>query len=88
MQRLIDKGIPNGTAQRVLGGQTSVGLDVVDRLAHVFNVPAWRLLAPGLGAEPMQLAELLRVALAKVEQGESPPQATPQANGTTGRNPR
>lgn len=76
VQRLIAKGIANGTAQRLLGGDTSVGLDVLDRLAALFGVPAWRLLAPSMGAEPMQLAELLRVALSRVEQGEASTEAT------------
>lgn len=59
VQRLIDKGYTNGTAQRILGGETSIGLDIVDRLAATFGVPAWRLLAPNLGrAEPAGLDEL------------------------------
>lgn len=49
VQRLIDKGFANGTAQRVLGGQTSVGLDVVEKLAAAFDVAPWKLLAPDLG---------------------------------------
>lgn len=59
VQKLIGKGFPNGTAQRVLGGDTSVGLDVLDRLAGAFGMPAWRLLAPDLGgAAPSSLDQL------------------------------
>ena len=43
VQRLIDKGFANGTAQRVLGGQTSVGVDVVEKLAAAFDVAPVRL---------------------------------------------
>jgi len=49
--KLVDLGIPNGTAQRVLGGETSVGLDKIDHVARVLKVEAWQLLSPGLDPE-------------------------------------
>lgn len=49
VQKLIGKGFANGTAQRVLGGETSVGLDVIDKLGAAFGVAPWRLVAPDMG---------------------------------------
>ena len=46
VQRLVNLGIPNGTAQRLLGAETSIGLDVIEQVAVVLGVAPWRLLRP------------------------------------------
>lgn len=37
-----------GTAQRIKDRETSVGLDIVDRVAGVFGLQAWQILLPNL----------------------------------------
>lgn len=54
--RLIALGFSNGNAQRVLGGETSIGLDVLGELAKALNVQPWQLCTPNL--EPDRLPEL------------------------------
>jgi hypothetical protein len=52
-----------GTATRIKEMQTSVGLDVVDRVAEVFDLEMWQMLTPGLdpknppAAQPVSQAE-------------------------------
>jgi len=52
-----------GTATRIKEMQTSVGLDVVDRVAEVFDLEMWQMLTPGLdpknppAAQPVSKAE-------------------------------
>lgn len=52
-----------GTATRIKEMQTSVGLDVVDRMAEVFDLELWQMLTPGLdpknppAARPISEAE-------------------------------
>ena len=52
-----------GTATRIKDMQTSVGLDVVDRMAEVFDLEMWQMLTPGLdpknppAAQPISQAE-------------------------------
>jgi hypothetical protein len=48
VKRLIDLGFPNGTAQRILGGTTSIGVDQLDLLADRLKVEPWQLCLPGL----------------------------------------
>lgn len=36
------------TVQRIKDGGTSIGIDVLGKVARVFNIPAWQLLLPGL----------------------------------------
>lgn len=43
-----DSKIANGNVTRLLGGETSVGLDLLDRLAKFFNIQPWALLVPNL----------------------------------------
>ena len=43
-----DSKIANGNVTRLLGGETSVGLDLLDRLAKFFHVQPWALLVPNL----------------------------------------
>lgn len=44
--RLMQCGLTNGSAQRVLGGDTDVGLSVVEKLAGGLHVEPWQLLVP------------------------------------------
>lgn len=46
VQRLVRLGIPNGTAQRVLSAEASIGLDVIEQVAQVLGIAPWRLLRP------------------------------------------
>lgn len=46
-----DCGIGPGTATRIKAQQTSVGVDVIERIASVFGVQPWQLLTPNLGAD-------------------------------------
>jgi transcriptional regulator with XRE-family HTH domain len=48
VSRLLSKGIPNGTAQRVLAGETSIGVDALEQIAKALNVKPWQLLVEGL----------------------------------------
>lgn len=38
--------VGNGTIQRIKEANTSVGLEVLDKIAHVFNLEPWHLLVP------------------------------------------
>lgn len=46
-----EAGIGPGTATRIKQATTSVGLDVIAKVATVFGVAPWQLLAPGLGID-------------------------------------
>lgn len=48
VQRLIDMGVPNGNAQRVLSGIASVGVDTVAQIASALGFQPWQLLVPNL----------------------------------------
>ena len=39
--------IGNGTVQRIQGQTTSVGLEVLDKIAEAHELAAWQLLVPG-----------------------------------------
>lgn len=45
---LIKLGVANGTATRLLKGQTSVGLDLLQDVAEKLSVEPWQLLIKGL----------------------------------------
>jgi hypothetical protein len=45
---VIKLGIANGTAQRLLAGSTSVGLDLLERVAEKLGVQPWQLLLADL----------------------------------------
>ena len=48
MKRLAtDTGVGLATIARIKDQQTSIGIDVLDRIAARFNVSAWQLLVPG-----------------------------------------
>ena len=53
---LIELGLKNGTAQRVLAGETSIGLELLAVLAEKLRVAPWQLLVPGL--DPRALPSL------------------------------
>lgn len=40
--------IANGTAQRIKESNTSIGIDMVAKVAKAFGLEAWQLLVPGL----------------------------------------
>lgn len=46
--RLLQKGFANGTAQRILDDETSIGIDVIEALATAFGVQPWQLMTKGL----------------------------------------
>lgn len=48
IQGLIALGLSHGTAQRILEGQTSIGLDVLVQVARGLGVSPWMLLVPQL----------------------------------------
>lgn len=55
--RLRALKIAQGTAQRLLGADTSIGIDLVQELADGLHVAAWQLLVPGLDpAKPQTLS--------------------------------
>jgi hypothetical protein len=43
-----DSKIANGNVTRLLAGETSVGIDLLDRLARFFHVQPWVLLVPNI----------------------------------------
>lgn len=48
VSKLIRLGLSNGNAQRLLGGETSVGLDVLSQCASALHVEPWQLCVPGI----------------------------------------
>jgi transcriptional regulator with XRE-family HTH domain len=44
-------GVGNGTVQRIQGQSTSVGLEVLDKIAEAHELAAWQLLVPGFDPE-------------------------------------
>jgi transcriptional regulator with XRE-family HTH domain len=46
-------GIGPATAARLKEQRTSVGLEVLDKIADAFNVATWQLLVPGMDAESL-----------------------------------
>lgn len=48
-----DVGFGAGTAIRLKAGKTSVGVDIIDRLAQFFGLEPWQLLVPGLKPEAL-----------------------------------
>lgn len=55
-----EAGVGPGTATRLKEGKTSVGLDVVQRIARAFGLEPWQLLIPGL--DPARLPEYMRLS--------------------------
>jgi hypothetical protein len=55
VQKLIQKGFPNGSAQRILNSETQIGVDQLDKLAKAFKVEPWQLCAPNLGVSTGQV---------------------------------
>lgn len=55
--RLMQCGLTNGSAQRILTGDTDVGLSVVETIASGLRVEPWQLLVPNFHPERLpQLA--------------------------------
>ena len=46
-----DAKIGIGSVQRIKEAQTSVGIEIVESVAHSFKVEPWQLLAPGMDDE-------------------------------------
>ena len=46
-----DCGLGPGTATRIKEQRTSIGLDVMERIAAKFGIDPWQLLVPGLEAD-------------------------------------
>lgn len=53
-------GIGPGSATRLKQQKTSVGVELLDKIAALFHVHAWQLLVPGL--DPKNLPALLPVS--------------------------
>lgn len=56
IQKLKELGISNGNAQRILGGETNLGLGLLADLAQALHVEPWQLCVPGL--DPDRLPRL------------------------------
>jgi hypothetical protein len=52
--KLIKLGFANGTAQRILGGQTSIGLKILEKLAKRLHMQPWMLCVPELDDQDSQ----------------------------------
>lgn len=48
-----DAKVGNGTAMRLKTQETSVGLDILDKLAQTFDVEPWQLLTPGFDPDSL-----------------------------------
>ena len=57
----IDTKVGPGTVTRIKTQQTSVGIDVLEKIADEFKIQPWQLLAPGLKPSTVDPA-LLRLA--------------------------
>lgn len=60
-----EAGVGPATAQRLKGQQTSVGVEVLDKIADVFGVHTWQLFVPGM--DPEKLPTLLPASQAERE---------------------
>jgi hypothetical protein len=67
---LIKLGIPNGHAQRIMAGETSLGLDMLQTLADALKVDPWLLLVPELDpdARPALHSPSTRWPFRKIDQ--------------------
>jgi hypothetical protein len=66
-----DTGIATGGAQRVLDPATSVGLDLLERVADKFDIDVWQLLVPNLG-QSMKLSPAEVEAVRKIREPLQP----------------
>lgn len=64
--RLMQCGLTNGSAQRVLTGETDVGLSVVETIANGLRVEPWQLLVPNFHPDrlPQLAAETTQSSMA------------------------
>lgn len=56
--RIVELGVPMGTAQRVIDEEQDVRLSTIDKLAEGLRVESWQLLVPGAARDA--LPELLK----------------------------
>lgn len=66
-----DTGISNGGTQRVLDPDTSVGVDLLAKIADHFKLEVWQLLAPNLG-QAMLLSPAELAAVRKIREPQQP----------------
>jgi hypothetical protein len=66
-----DTGISNGGTQRVLDPDTSVGVDLLARIADHFKIEIWQLLAPNLG-QALKLSPAELEAVRKIREPQQP----------------
>lgn len=55
--QVMKLGFSNGTAQSLLAGETSIGVDVLAKVAAALRVEPWQLCVPGLDPERMPSLE-------------------------------
>ncbi len=55
--RVMALGFSNGTAQRILDDTTSIGVDVLGKLAEALKVQAWQLCVPNIEADRLPTTE-------------------------------
>ena len=60
-----DLAISLGSLQRIKACETAIGLDVVDKIAHFFEIEAWQLLVPNL--QPDNLPALKQATQKELE---------------------
>lgn len=85
--------IGRGTVQRIKEGSTSIGINVLTSIATEFQVEAWQLLAPSLGAGLFRLDRELRAVpvnsspmpLDQLSTGSGLALAQPQKRAAAGR---
>lgn len=56
---LVRLGLSNGTAQRLMGAETSIGIELLQTLADGLDVEPWQLCVPDLDPEVMPRLEPL-----------------------------
>lgn len=52
-----ETGMGPGSASRIKAQETSVGVEVLEKIAEVFGVEPWQLLVPRLGAHLFEISE-------------------------------
>jgi len=66
-----DAKIGLGTANRIVDGNTSVGADIIDKVADFFGLPAWALMVPGLDPENPPRSWLTQSELDRFERAKA-----------------
>jgi hypothetical protein len=52
--KLVELGVAQGSAQRAIGGETSIGIDMLEKIASAIGLQTWQLLVPELNARAPQ----------------------------------